>query len=872
MGKKSKPVSAPRTTAINPAAVATTLTAFSPSAGGAPSYYAHLHAAPDAHTLRVYDLDGKCVSRWASNANSADGSDDADETRVKSLAWCWVPPAVQDTHADAQGAEGKRGKKRRKSDGGAAADSPAKPSPAALKPQLTLALGLENGTVLLWHPLGTASRTLAHPSSASPVTALALPVSSSAESDGHLWSAHQDGSVRVWDTASGALVGKVSGLVEEPRWDDLLVRYEAAGADGGKRTVHVVLSHLSLHVYAVQLGAPSKKEGKVRDLKATELGRCTGHVEPCSLRWTGASSSATTPANDDVPADKLTFLSYSPTDRFVQIWQIATTAPSPSTHIGLLLARLGTDSGVSSASVSPLSASLAPQTLAAVDSDTGNVTLSALPLSFAPSASPSKKTKKNGLGVVALEALCEISAPAQGGRSEAGVAAVAFREGDEANAILCRGGVKPVFEVAAFKEEGAWVKKLELARNASGLLVGNGTAESAGAPKPTRYTEHASSTAAASAAPDAAAASDDDEVVNAGELDVDMAEPTLADRLKALNVSQKKERRKAARTARLDDDVEVASESSGSEDLDGSDDEELGSDDDDAAGPAVPATTLTTTLVQALHSQDGPLLESCLAHSNPNLVRSTVKRLPSGGLVLSLLEAIVDRLGKQKKGREGLASPKRARALVAWLRETLIIHVGFLVTVPSLVTRLAALHASLSQRLALQAPLLALQGRMELVMSQIDLRQDRARAQTARSGKKAVTAAPKGRRYVEGESTDDEDDAQVEGDDDLSEGDIEDVVLGAGGDRESDDEDDDESGDDDGFGDLEDDDVDSDLDDEEGSAGSKVPRHKRNGVASLLDLEAEDDEDFDEDDESLADGDEDLSDDPEAGEDEEFER
>jgi len=422
-------------------------------------------------------------------------------------------------------------------------------------------------------------------------------------------------------------------------------------------------------------------------------------------------------------------------------------------------------------------------------------------------------------------------------------------------------------------------------------------------PKATRYNEHASSTAAASAAPDAAAASDDDEAVNTGELDVDAAEPTLADRLKALNVSQKKERRKAARTARLDDDVEVASESSGSEDLDDEDDEELGSDDEDAVGPAVPATTLTTTLVQALHSQDGPLLESCLTHSNHNLVRSTVKRLPSGGLVLSLLEAIVDRLGKQKKGREGLASPKRARALVGWLRETLVVHVGFLVTVPSLVTRLAALHASLTQRLALQQPLLALQGRLELVMSQIDLRQDRARAQTARSGAKAIKAAPKGRRYVEGESTDDEDEQLGEGlEGDVSEGDIEDVVLGAGGD----DDDEDESGDEDEFGEI-DDDVDSDLEDEEDgeqgpprhkvrfssplscmrssrlllhssyrSSDDRVPRlfsfSQRNGVASLLDLEAEDDEDFDEDDESL-DGEEDgdMSDDPEAGEDEEFE-
>jgi len=161
-----------------------------------------------------------------------------------------------------------------------------------------------------------------------------------------------------------------------------------------------------------------------------------------------------------------------------------------------------------------------------------------------------------------------------------------------------------------------------------------------------------------------------------------MAEPTLADRLKALNVSQKKERRKAPLAAKKSsvgaDDVEVASESSGSEEIDSDDDEE---DSDGEGISRVPATTLTTTLVQALHSSDAPLLESCLTHSNPNLVRSTVKRLPSGSLVLSLLEALVERLGKEKRGKEGMASVKRARALVSWLRETLIVHVGFLVTV-----------------------------------------------------------------------------------------------------------------------------------------------------------------------------------------------
>ncbi|GAA5857579.1 hypothetical protein JCM8547_004281 [Rhodosporidiobolus lusitaniae] len=879
MGKKA-PKSTPRTTDINPASVSSSLTAFSHPAASSSStalYYAHVQQAPDAHTVRVFAVDsGKCVSRWASNA------DDGDELRVKSVEWCYVPSASPAGSTTAVDGEGKRGKKRRKSDGGGAVDSPAKPvASSSLKPQpaqLTLALGLENGSVLLWHPLGTGSRTLSHPASISPVTAVASPVSSSVQEDGHLWTAHADGSVRVWDTVSGNVVGKVAGLKEEQRWDDLLVRYEPASEEGGKRTVHLVLSHLSLHAYSLQLAGPSKKEGKVRDLKAVEVGRCTGHVEPCSIRWTGLSSSTSSSFSDMTDdatfssSDKLSFLSFSPTDRFVQLWSLPLASPSSPAN-GTLLARLALDSGVSSASLSPLlssssSSSSSSQTLAAIDSVTGNVTLTSLPLSFTPAESaitPSKKGKKTTSGVVALEALCEITAPAQGGRAEAGVAEAVFRAEEEGKVLLCRGGVKPVFEVAAFKEEGNWIKKLELARGSNGLLVSNGVESSAGAPQPTRYSEHQSSSVAAGTAAEAANSDDEDEeAVNTGSLDVDAAEPSLAERLKAMNVSQKRERRKAAKkaaaTARAGDDVEVASESSGSE-MD--DDLDFDEEDDEDGASAVPATTLTTTLIQALHSQDGPLLESCLAHSNPVLVRSTVKRLPSGGLVLSLLQAIVDRLGREKKRREGMASVKRARALVGWLKETLIVHVGFLVTIPSLVNRLSTLHASLTQRLALQQPLLALHGRLELVMSQIDLRQDRSAAASA--AKQRQAPKKEGRRYVEGESTDEDDDEEEEEDgegeevdEDDSEGDVEDIILGGGGE-------------DFGSENDEDDDVDSAFEDEEDGAGSKATRHKANGIESLLDLEAEDASDFDEDEENADNFGEEDDDEEEAGEDSEFE-
>lgn len=144
-----------------------------------------------------------------------------------------------------------------------------------------------------------------------------------------------------------------------------------------------------------------------------------------------------------------------------------------------------------------------------------------------------------------------------------------------------------------------------------------------------------------------------------------MAEPTLADRLKSMNVNKSKS---AITNGNEGSDVDAEEE----------DDEE---EEEETSGPIVPATTLTTTLIQALHSSDAPLLESCLIHTSPSLIRSTVKRLPSGSLVLGLLELLVERLGRGKKGSQGNASVKRARGLIEWVRQVLIVHVGFLVTV-----------------------------------------------------------------------------------------------------------------------------------------------------------------------------------------------
>ena len=205
--------------------------------------------------------------------------------------------------------------------------------------------------------------------------------------------------------------------------------------------------------------------------------------------------------------------------------------------------------------------------------------------------------------------------------------------------------------------------------------------------------------------------SNDDESDSEDEEDftADAAEPSLATRLKALQMSKAATPRlSAGAKAKASVAVGQAADEDDKSDADDQSEAEGGASDGEAAvatgssARVVPATTLTTTLVQALHSSDVPLLESCLAHGSPKLIRSTVKRLPSGSQVLALLEALVDRLGKGRKGTEGLASVKRARSLVEWLRQVLIVHVGFLVTVSSTLR-----HASRDRRLTPRADTIA---------------------------------------------------------------------------------------------------------------------------------------------------------------------
>lgn len=99
------------------------------------------------------------------------------------------------------------------------------------------------------------------------------------------------------------------------------------------------------------------------------------------------------------------------------------------------------------------------------------------------------------------------------------------------------------------------------------------------------------------------------------------------------------------------------------------------------------AMSLSQMLGQALHSTDIKLLESCLQHSDPKVIRSTVSRLPNA-LVLSLIEALVERLSRSRKGfssGSGGVDAIRGQVLIEWLRNLLVVHLTYLVTVRVLV-------------------------------------------------------------------------------------------------------------------------------------------------------------------------------------------
>ncbi|KAH7343457.1 WD40-repeat-containing domain protein [Rhizoctonia solani] len=361
----------------------------------------------------------------------------------------------------------------------------------------------------------------------------------------------------------------------------------------------------------------------------------------------------------------------------------------------------------------------------------------------------------------------------------ADVVAATFVPGAQDKVIVARlVGVKPVFDTIGYRDEsGKFLPEVKVTHKSANA----GLTPDTNGVVPTKHYAEPQSLAIHSGTE---LAQDPSEALptTTADLDVELAEITLSERNKVLadqpgSTSGQKRRH----------DSPSAEHESSTSKL-------------DKKVLPVPAHSLSRTLAQALHSGDNALLETCLSHGDANLIRNTVLRLPPT-LCVPLLQACVERLGRGARGEKGGgagASAQRGTSLIRWVRAVLVCHSGFLMTIPDLVSRLASLHATLGARLALQDRLLALNGRLDLVLSQIDV-QSAPRATVDEDvivKKKKVRR--KAARYVEGESESD-DGMSVDGEDDEDEdededeGSVEEVGFRSGDEEEDDEEEEDES-------------------------------------------------------------------------------
>src|SRR5690606_27678553 len=130
-----------------------------------------------------------------------------------------------------------------------------------------------------------------------------------------------------------------------------------------------------------------------------------------------------------------------------------------------------------------------------------------------------------------------------------------------------------------------------------------------------------------------------------------------------------------------------------------------------ALQPIAPGS-LTTVLSQALKTNDKSLLESCFQVTDSKVILATIRRLESP-LAVKLLEKLAERIARK---------PGRAGSLGTWVRWTLVAHGGYLVSLPNLVKTLSTLHGTLTTRAAALPRLLALQGRLDMLNAQLELR------------------------------------------------------------------------------------------------------------------------------------------------------
>ncbi|KAI0771003.1 NUC189-domain-containing protein [Trametes elegans] len=647
-----------------------------------------------------------------------------DAARVTSL--CWAKLDLADGQGKGAVDEDASRKNKRKKRNSLAADAAA---PTISAPQLVV-LGLSDGSLLLFSPShGRLLRTLSDPSSSSAV--LAIAGQDVDLDDPHtLWTSSADGALRLWNARTNQ--------VSQSQFSDDRIPYTALSVrkSDEEGITEVLAAHHSIHLLAA---SPDSQKLKT-------LAKFTGHASPVSvLRW----------------VDRSHFLSSASADRFLNVWEVPT---APKTE-GKTIATIPLDSDARAIHLSPPPpANPSSHALLFALSAAGKVSVFTLASDL---ANPSPAKGKSAIPTLSPKSVISPSSK----KNAAALSVLAVSSVDDTAGRLriatVTGGVQLAFDTATYRDEsGHFISDVSISVATADAAVDS--REVLGAPNK-RYNELASLAVGTGAELGQDRVLDDLALRDVdGALDADLAELSLGQRLTAVQGGDARALGSESESER--DEAAVSN----------------GKARKGAPTDAVPAGSLTRTLIQALHSSDTRLLETCLAHSDPTLIRNTVRRLPPQ-LAVPLVSACVERLsrgarGNNLKGGGGGASSQRGTALINWVKAVLTMHSGHLMTMPDLVARLSGLYATLTQRLTLQESLLALSGRLDMVIAQIDMRASGPPAplplpKSKRSRNKQAKAR-EARRYVEGESEEEDEQMEVEVESADEEGSVEDVELG----------------------------------------------------------------------------------------------
>ncbi|KAJ3910430.1 WD40-repeat-containing domain protein [Lentinula edodes] len=605
----------------------------------------------------------------------------------------------------------------------------------------TVALGLSDGSVVFFSPMhGRVLSTLSHPSSTSAILSL-VGEKHSRDGSSNVWTSGADGVIRLWNVHRNEMRGSWKNDDRIP-YTSMTLRPLP-----DNENPELLVAHHSIRLLSI--------ESDLANQKPKELASFTGHASSIKmLQWDTSAS----------PCRR--FVSMAENDRVISLWEV----PSDDLTTSKMVASVQLDSDARYVSLSTSTSTLL--TLAA----SGKVSVYPVPDELVPPASSNRTQHK----IPTLLPRSTLFVSSKGNSSH--LVASSFVEGSSRSIRVVRivGGVRPVFNVLDCQDEdGNFIPEVVIPD-----ISLNAMSESRQGVPNKRYTE---SLAAVGSGVDLGQDENLDNlnVQNVeGHLDVDIAELSLGQRLTAVSGA---------------DDVQRDSDSEPS-----SNKKQKSKSTQDGLS-VVPAASLTRTLIQALHSSDSRLMETCLAHSDTTLIRNTVRRLPPQ-LAVPLITACVERLGRgaragNMKGGGGGASSQRGTGLLIWVKTVLSVHGGHLMTMPDLVARLSGLHSILTSRLTLQDSLLSLSGRLDMVLSQIEMRSSTAPAPIAlRSAKSSsVARTVEKTHYVEGESEDEDPrmDVEVEVDSGNEDADIEDIELGGSSQEESEEEEEEDDDDDD---------------------------------------------------------------------------